>query len=371
MEAWRSDWDELQKAINGNTIDDALIQKLLTSHRRSSPTKFVVSEEQMYRAQNVPAPTPATATATAPAQTPPRKQSPSPEPEPEPEWERPAMPEGVPPSVPPGVLPGPAARALLPVALDSPAGSAEQRLLSSILREPRPASVAPMPTHDSAEQDLLRRTGLARPAAAAGVQATHTAGRELGVSGDVVTVAFRKVYDPLAMPGIARPTTAITEQLSRLLDKSHAEPTSPTSQRRAIWASRGWARDSTVANGALSSIIGPSPAVVASTLQESYSPAEAATSVRTAKDSDSVDSAVDLAPGTGLNLHDWAAALASEPQPPRSTSAAQPTQSADGNVESGPSLSRQQYHPIATICDCCFREVVCMVLAAECVRSVG
>ena len=108
MEAWRSDWDELQKAINGNTIDDALIQKLLTSHRQSSPTKFVVSEEQMYRAETVPAPSAAAAatTSSVTAQTPPHKQSPTPQPEPEPEWEQPATPEGVPPE--------PAARATLP-----------------------------------------------------------------------------------------------------------------------------------------------------------------------------------------------------------------------------------------------------------------
>ncbi len=331
MEAWRSEWDELQKAIDGNTIDDKLMAKLLTSHRRSSPTKFVVSDQQMYLAQTAPALAAANATTTV--RTPPRKQSPSPQPEPEPEWEQPATPEGVPPE--------PAARAPLPSALDSPAGSAEHRLLSSILSEPRPASVAPMPTYDSAEQDLLRRTGLARPAAAAGVEATQTAGRELGVSGDVVTVAFRKVYDPLAMPGIARPTTAMAEQLSRLLDKSRAEPTSPTSQRRATWASRGWARDSIVADGALSSILGPSPLVAASAFQESPE-SEATTSARTEKDSDSEDGAVARAPGIRLDWHAWTAA-GSDSQPPRSTSAVpstQPAQSSDTKAESGPSLQQ-------------------------------
>ena len=163
MEAWRADWDELQKAINGNTIDDALLQSMLRSHRgRSSPTKFVVSEEQMYLAsvQSGGVPT---------LGTPVRKQSPPSQPETEPEM---GPSEGVPPQASALQAPARPLRGLARLA----GASVEQDLLSSILSEARPASVAPPPAHDSAEQDLLRRTGLAPAAAAAGVRATRTAG---------------------------------------------------------------------------------------------------------------------------------------------------------------------------------------------------
>ena len=318
MEAWRADWDELQKAINGNTIDDALLQSLLRSHRgRSSPTKFVVSEEQMYLAsvQSGGAPT---------LGTPVRKQSPPSQPEPEPEW---GPSEGVPPLSSALKAPARPLRGLAGLA----ATTAEQDLLSSILSEERPASVAPPPTHDSAEQDLLRRTGLAPAAAAAGVRATQTAGRELGVSGDVVTVAFRKVYDPLAMPGIARPSAAVTERLSRLVEKSQEELTSQASQRRATWAARGWARDSIVAGGALSSILGPSPLLATSSYQESPRPAQAATDAPS--EVDSADAASDRAPSTIL---DWRARTpmvsdTPQPLPPAATST-------DSDVEDGESV---------------------------------
>ena len=143
MEAWRSDWVELQKALSGKTIDDALIQKLLKSHPgRASPTKFVVSEQQMYlasvqreqEASSAASGAPRMTGAASTAQKPVQKQLPLSQPEPEPEWVPPATPEGVPPA--------PSHSAPLPAALDLPASDAEQQLLSSILSEPRPASVA-------------------------------------------------------------------------------------------------------------------------------------------------------------------------------------------------------------------------------------
>ena len=64
MGGWRSEWAELQKAIDGNAIGDKLMAKVRTSHRRSSRTKFVVSEQQMYLAQTAPALAAGNATAT-------------------------------------------------------------------------------------------------------------------------------------------------------------------------------------------------------------------------------------------------------------------------------------------------------------------
>ena len=256
MEPWRSDWDEITKAINGNTINAELLGTLNTSNRgRKSPTKFVVSEQEMYLTSGSSGSGGGGGTPRALDVGPPQ-----PEPEPEPEPMALGLAEGVPPAREPLASPSSAADA-------PPASVSEQRLLSLARDEGRPTSVAPMPTHDSAEQDLLRRTGLAPPAEAAGVPAAHSAGRELGISGDVVTVAFRKVYDPLAMPGIARPTPQVSKQLAALLEKSSSQPASPLSRRREAWASRGWAQDSVVANGALSAILGPSPLVATSSYQ--------------------------------------------------------------------------------------------------------
>lgn len=148
------------------------------------------------------------------------------------------------------------------------------------------------------------------------------------MSGDVVTVAFRKVYDPLAMPGIARPSAAGTERLSQLLEKSQEELTSLASQRRATWAARGWARDSIVASGALSSILGPSPLLATSSYQESPRPAQAATDARS--EADSTDAASDRAPSTILDWHARTPVVSDTPQPL--------AKSTDTDVEDGASF---------------------------------
>lgn len=227
-EAWRTDWEELQKAIDGNTIDEALISRLQKTHTGQVVTQeFTLSEEHML----------------------PQPEHMLPQLEPEPQSDNMlATPEGIPPDL--------TLFKNTPSVLDS---SKHQSIISAISKEPRPSSVAPASTFDSAEQDLLRRIGLAAPAAASGVEAQQSAGRELGVSGDVITVAFKKIYDPFARPGIPRPTSAVTEQLSLLLEKSGADPTSPAPHLQATSATGGRVRSSVVAGWAPSSSIVESP----------------------------------------------------------------------------------------------------------------
>ena len=236
MEAWRSDWDDLAGALNSNTLTSTTADR-----RRLSPTKsWVVDDASMVAEDQLQATAESDAMRAldtaldcqlgAPYQTPP---PPQPEPEAAPS-------EGVPP-------PQAAGRSVLAVPLANPASEPEQFLLALAREEGRPPSVAAAPTGDSVEQDLLRRTGLAPPATAAGVGSVRHSGREAGTSGDVVTVALKKVYDPLAMPGMPRPSSEIQDQLAALLARNQAEE--DTTRRREAWSNRGWSRYASLTEG--------------------------------------------------------------------------------------------------------------------------